>query len=275
MQSREIEENNNKSAALSSASINTQLKRDEELRQYEIHQLREKAYYADKNAANMTTVLRLSGIPVAAGVALGGLGGAAVPIWIAASGNAPRGHLSHMGAAIEGGGIFGMVAGGAAGVPITAAVAGISYGLAAMADYTMRSNLNKAKQIEAASGLISTSEKVSKKDILVNKLIAEINAIKDMPSLIEKVKDICDNDAEALRTERGIYSVSLFKNCVGDKLGHQDGNTRSWNKIKEELRRRSFVLSAVNDIRTAFQPIAALLDSVENGQRREHAARPV
>ena len=95
-----------------------------------------------------------------------------------------------------------------------------------------------------------------------------------MPSLIEKAKEICENDAETLRTERGVYSYSFFKKYVGNKLGHEQGNTKSWNAIKDALEKRSFILSVSDNIDKAFKPIALLLKQVEKGQSPSSGMRP-
>ncbi len=84
------------------------------------------------------------------------------------------------------------------------------------------------------------------KRLIVQRLIEEINAAPDMPTLLKQAEDINQNHSPYLRTERGFYGFTLVQKWVGDRYGHINGNTKSWQDVSAALEAKCKILAEGN-----------------------------
>ena len=88
---------------------------------------------------------------------------------------------------------------------------------------------------------------------IVERLILEINATQTMDTLLAKAEEICQTHAPYLRKERGTYGFTLVQQFVGNKYGHETGNTKSWQDITNALDNRCKVLANTREVDAALK----------------------
>lgn len=101
---------------------------------------------------------------------------------------------------------------------------------------------------------LSTREK----QLIVQRMLDEINDSKDLDALLTKAENIRQHYSPYLRAERGFYSYSLVQQWVGNKYGHETGNTRSWQAVTAALEEKCRELAG-KDINNAMQKLRGIL----------------
>jgi len=143
------------------------------------------------------------------------------------------------------GGLGGAIAGGA----VAAVIGGALYGAYSYFQHKEQSQLNEVNKIQGKT-----------KECIVQQLIADINSINDLPTLLCKAREINANDAAFLRAERGAFRFSLIQNIAGKGLGHEQSNTRSWQAVTGAIEKRCKAFASAAEYSGMLQHLREILN---------------
>ncbi len=95
-----------------------------------------------------------------------------------------------------------------------------------------------------------------------------------METLLSKAQVIKQQHSPYLCTERGFYGFTLAQQWVGNKYGHETGNTRSWLAVTAALEAKCSELAG-SDVNNAMQKLNEVLSGPVKGAKNTlyHKAR--
>jgi hypothetical protein len=137
----------------------------------------------------------------------------------------------------------------------------IGVATASLADFLYLSSafvLGTAPVFAGAAGAVygaSYYHRTQEKRHIVERLTREINATTNLDAFFAKAQEICQTHAPYLRKERGTYSYTLVQNFVGNKYGHETGNTKSWIDITRAMENRCRALASVGEVDAALRKL--------------------